>query len=264
LGAQARDGELAAVVALPQVWAHGDGALVGSGAKGLVGETGLLLGGPRIDLAIVATDAGDLALVETRDAGVSIQVRAGTDPTRPLARLRFDHAPFRPLNLSAGALPRLLDAGSVLTAADALGGAQRCLQMAVDYAKTRVQFGRPIGSFQAIKHQLANLALEVEPARALVWYAAYAWDTRAADTSRACALAKAHLADRFTSAARAAIEAHGGIGYTWEYDLQIWFRRAVFDQAYLGAPSWHRERAAQLAGWGSNQVADLAERSGVR
>src|SRR6202012_4997780 len=144
---------------------------------------------------------------------------------------------------------RVLDAALVFLAADALGGAEQCLSMAVDYAKTREQFGVVIGQFQALKHQLANMALEVEPSRALVWYAAYAWDSQLPDTSRSAALTKAHLADRFVSVARAAVQAHGGIGYTWEYDLQLWFKRSLFDRAYLGAPSLHRERAAAMAGW---------------
>ena len=93
------------------------------------------------------------------------------------------------------------------------------------------------------------MALEIEPARALVWYAAYAWDAQLNDASRAAALAKAHLADRFVSVTRAAIAAHGGIGYTWEYLLHAWFRRALFDRTYLGGPAMHRARAADLAGW---------------
>ncbi|WP_302480123.1 acyl-CoA dehydrogenase family protein, partial [Sphingomonas bacterium] len=121
--------------------------------------------------------------------------------------------------------------------------------MAVAYAKEREQFGQPIGRFQALKHQLATMALEVEPARALVWYAAYAWDVALPDARRVAAIAKAHLADCFTSVTRAAVVAHGGIGYTWEYDLSIWVRRAFFDRAFLGSPAVHRARAAASANW---------------
>ncbi|MBS0277505.1 MAG: acyl-CoA dehydrogenase, partial [Proteobacteria bacterium] len=119
----------------------------------------------------------------------------------------------------------------VLLAADAFGGAQRCLSMTVEYVKTRHQFGTPLAQFQAVKHQLADMAVELEPARALVWFAAYALDESLDDASRRASLAKAHLADRFTAIARASVLAHGGIGYTWEYDLQLWFRRAIFDSA---------------------------------
>ena len=137
----------------------------------------------------------------------------------------------------------------MLVAADALGGAQKVTDMSVAYAKEREQFGQPIGRFQALKHQLAHMALDAEPARALVWYAAYAWDADLPDAPRAAAIAKAHLCDVFVRVARAAVAAHGGIGYTWEYGLNYWFRRAAFDRAWLGSPSEHRARAADLAGW---------------
>ena len=116
-------------------------------------------------------------------------------------------------------------------------------------AATREQFGQPIGKFQGLKHQLAQMALEVEPARALVWYAAYAWDAGLADAPRAAAMAKAHLCEVYTRTTRAAIAAHGGIGYTWEYGLNYWFRRSIYNRAWLGSPAQHRARAADLAGW---------------
>jgi len=131
----------------------------------------------------------------------------------------------------------------------AFGGASRCLDLAVEYAKTREQFDRPIGAFQALKHQLANMALEIEPARAMYWYAAYTQDHAPAEAARSAALAKAHLTDVFAQAARDAVEAHGGIGYTWEYPLHMWVKRSLFDRAYLGIPAIHRQRAADLAGW---------------
>jgi len=196
---------------------------------------------------IVVGLADGLAVVEGREH-VEAEPIHGSDLTRRLWRLKLNGAPFRPIG-GADVGQRLLDAALVLVAADALGGAGQCLDMAVEYAKQREQFGVIIGRFQGLKHQLANMALEVEPARALVWYAAYAWDLALPDASRVAAHAKAHLADRFVSVAHAAVQAHGGIGYTWEYDLQIWFRRSLFDRAYLGAPSLHRERAAALAGW---------------
>ena len=121
--------------------------------------------------------------------------------------------------------------------------------MSVEYAKQREQFGQPIGQFQALKHQLTQMALDVEPARAQLWYAAYAHDADLDDAPRAAAMAKAHLCDVYVRTARAAVAAHGGIGYTWEYGLNYWFRRAAFDRAWLGSPSEHRARAADLAGW---------------
>ena len=94
-----------------------------------------------------------------------------------------------------------------------------------------------------------NCAIDVEPARGLYWYAAYAWDHVPEAAAASAALAKAHLCERYLQAARDMVEAHGGIGYTWEHEAQIWFKRAMFDFSFMGAPSRHRERAARLAGW---------------
>jgi alkylation response protein AidB-like acyl-CoA dehydrogenase len=141
------------------------------------------------------------------------------------------------------------DAGLVLLAADAFGGAQQLLEMSVEYAKTRQQFGVTIGSFQGLKHQLANVAVEIEPARGLYWYAAHAFDHVPDESERTAALAKAHLGQVYMQTARDAVEAHGGIGFTWECDVQIWFKRVMFDRLWLGAPELHRERFAALEGW---------------
>lgn len=200
-------------------------------------------------LFLTQDSAGAMMLVEA-GLGVTITPVASTDRSRPLARVQFDGAKTH--QLFAGSDPmtqRIKDAALVLIAADALGGAQHCTDMSVAYAKEREQFGQPIGRFQGLKHQLAHMALEVEPARALVWYAAYAWDAQLPDAPRAAVMAKAHLADVYTRTTRAAIAAHGGIGYTWEYGLNYWFRRAVYDRVWMGSPAQLRARAADLAGW---------------
>ena len=198
---------------------------------------------------LLGTEGGGLSLVEA-GAGVTVTPVKSTDRTRRLSSVAFSgaaaHKLFAPGDPFVG---DLYDAALVLIAADALGGAQHCVDISVAYAKEREQFGRPIGSFQGLKHQLAHMALDVEPARALVWYAAYAHDADLPDARRAAAVAKAHLADRYVAATRAAVAAHGGIGYTWDYGLNYWFRRAVFDRAFLGSPAFHRARAADLAGW---------------
>ena len=147
------------------------------------------------------------------------------------------------------AVDRARDAGLVLLAADAYGGTRRCIDMTAKYALTREQFGQPIGAFQGVKHQLADLVTEVEPALSLWWYAAHAWDQIPEAAARHAALAKAHLCDLYDRATRICTELHGGIGFTWEYDLHLWFRRAIFDRAYLGGSEHHRARAAALAGW---------------
>ena len=193
--------------------------------------------------------SGELVLIEAGD-GVRIEAVASTDRTRPVSKVAFDGPKSHVLFAANDPKKQhILDAALILIAADALGGAQHCVDLSVAYAKEREQFGQPIGRFQGLKHQLAHMALDVEPARALVWYAAYAWDRELPDASRASAIAKAHLSDVFTRSARAAIAAHGGIGYTWEYGLHYWLRRAIVNSAWLGSPGTHRARAAALAEW---------------
>ena len=201
------------------------------------------------DLFLTDDGAGGLQLVEAGDA-VTIEAVAATDRSRPVSKVSFGAVTAHPL-FAAGdpMVQRLRDIALVLIAADSLGGAQHCTDLSVEYAKTREQFGQQIGRFQALKHQLAQMALEVEPARAQVWYAAYACDAGLPDATRAAAMAKAHLGEVYTRTTRAAVAAHGGIGYTWEYGLNYWFRRSIHNRAWLGSPAQHRARAAELAGW---------------
>jgi alkylation response protein AidB-like acyl-CoA dehydrogenase len=205
--------------------------------------------GAHADVIVVGTAGGGLALVEREAEGVELVHADAADRTRPTWNLALADAPCEVLPGGAEASSRLRDAGLVLLAADAFGGASRLVEMSVEYAKTREQFGVTIGHFQALKHQLANMAIEIEPSRGLYWYAAHAFDHLPDEIERSAALAKAHITDRYLAVARDAVEAHGGIGFTWECDVQIWFKRAMFDRAWLGSPAVHRERAAALAGW---------------
>lgn len=201
------------------------------------------------DYFLVVDRAAGVWLIPAGE-GVTIEPLKSTDRSRPVSKVVIADGAGNAIFAASDAMTaRLADAALVLVAADALGGTQKVTDMSVAYAKEREQFGQPIGRFQALKHQLAHMALDAEPARALVWYAAYAWDAALPDAPRAAAMAKAHLCDVFVRAARAAVAAHGGIGYTWEYGLNYWFRRAAFDRAWLGSPSEHRARAADLAGW---------------
>ncbi len=201
------------------------------------------------EVIVVGVSGGGLALVERAGDGVQTEPTDGVDRSRRLERLKLENAACDPLPRGAEAAPRVRDAGLVLLAADAFAAGHRLVDMSVEYAKTREQFGVTIGHFQALKHQLANMAVEIEPSRALYWYAAHAFDNIPDEAPRAAALAKAHICERAMQIARDAVEAHGGIGFTWECDVQIWFKRAMFDRAFLGTPAVHRERAAQLAGW---------------
>jgi alkylation response protein AidB-like acyl-CoA dehydrogenase len=197
------------------------------------------------ELFVVGCRGGALALVEA-DAGLRVADEPTLDRGRPLAALELDAA-AEPLAGFDG--DRLVDAASVLLAADAFGAAHQLVRATAAYAQTRQQFGQPLAQFQAVKHQLANMALDVDPTRGLWWYAAHAFDHAPAEASRAAALAKAHVTDRAQDVARAAVEAHGGIGFTWECDVHIGFKRVMFDRLWLGAPELHRERFAALEGW---------------
>ena len=214
------------------------------------------------DLFVVGTRDGGLALVAKGDPGVRIEPVRSVDRTRGLADLVLEGAASEALPDAAAAAPRVRDAGLVLLAADAFGAAWTLLRRTLEYVGTREQFGTPLAQFQGVKHQLANAATDLEPTRGLLWYAAHAVDHLSERAAHAAAQAKAHVGDRAIDTARIAVELHGGIGYTWESDVQIWFKRILFDRAYLGAPEVQRERVARLAGWeGTPQGARRAPRS---
>ena len=210
------------------------------------------------DFVVVAARTGEsgddvsLFVVETRAPGVRIRMLKGVDLTRRVCALDLDGvrvAPGAELSGGRSLYARLLDIGAVAIAADSLGGMDRALAMAVEYAKVREQFGKPIGSFQALKHGAAEIVAELEPARALLWYAAYAQDAGAADAPRAAAMAKAQLCSIYSRGTDRAVLMHGGIGFTWEHDIHLWFKRARFNESFLGSPVYHRERVAALGGY---------------
>jgi alkylation response protein AidB-like acyl-CoA dehydrogenase len=231
-----------------------DAARLATRARGgaLTGRKPLVPSAAIADAILVAAqdDGGPgLWLVERGAPGLEVTPLAGTDMTRRVAAVELGGAPAARVASGRAAIDRARDAGLVLLAADAWGGARRCLDTTASYALTREQFGQPIGAFQAVKHQLADLATELEPALSLWWYAAHAYDHIRDRAERHAAIAKAHCTDLYDRATRVATELHGGIGFTWEYDLHLWFRRAVFDRAFLGEAAYHRQRAAALAGW---------------
>jgi alkylation response protein AidB-like acyl-CoA dehydrogenase len=227
------------------VWQPEDWALAGGDAL-----TGTKLNVPYPELAdvfVVGVAGGGLVLVEREASGLELQPIDGVDRARRIGALVFDGTECEVMPGTAA--DRVRDAGLVLLAADAFGAGARLVDLCVEYAKTREQFGVTIGHFQALKHQLANMAIGIEPSRALYWYAAHAFDHIPGESARSAAIAKAHITDNVMQIARDSVEAHGGIGFTWECDVQLWFKRAMFDRAFFGVPSLHRERQAQLAGW---------------
>ncbi|HVN87315.1 MAG TPA: acyl-CoA dehydrogenase [Candidatus Binatia bacterium] len=228
------------------------------------------LGGTKLFVADAATadvivaafrtsgkDASGVSLfLVPRDApGLTLTALPTIDQTRRVYEVAFDdvEVPAEAVLGKVGAgwprLARVLAAAAVLLAADSLGGAQKCLEMAVEYSKVREQFGRPIGSFQAIKHIAAEIVSEIEPARSLVWYAAYAYDGKPREASRAASMAKARLSDVYMRAADRAVQMHGGIGFTWEHDMHLWFKRAKWNELAYGDATYHRELVAALGTW---------------
>ncbi|EHJ62399.1 acyl-CoA dehydrogenase family protein [Novosphingobium pentaromativorans] len=196
---------------------------------------------------------GGLAVIGTRDGLAIAKVGADAfrpdetplDLSRPLATLSLGGGALEPLADRDGA-QRLYDALLVVAAIDAAGAGQQTLAMAVDYAKTRKQFDRLIGSFQALQHQLAEMAVDIGPAHFPCWYAAHAWDRGAHDAHRMALLTKAHATDMAVKTARKAVECHGGIAYTWEYPLHFLLKRSMQDRLTLSLPSELRSQVAAL------------------
>lgn len=206
--------------------------------------------GPQTQLFVVGLAGGRLGLVERDSAGVRLEPVDRSDRTRPLADLRLENAVLDPLaGGGAGVAEAIMDAARILLAADAFGAAWRLIRLTTEYTQNREQFGTKIAQFQAVKHQLANMAMETEPMRGLVWYAAYAFDHLEQEVAREAATAKAHITDRAVQIGRSAVSLHGGIGFTWECDVHFWLKRTMFDRVWLGSPASHRERLARLAGW---------------
>ena len=220
----------------------------------LDGHKSFVLDGTAAGLILVAagTDAGlSLFAVDGSAAGLTRTVLPALDPTRKLGRLELAGVTGRLLGSpgdAAAALDRTLDIAAIALAAEQLGGAQRALDMAVDYAKIRQQFGRPIGSFQAIKHRCADLLLEVESLRPAVSYAAAAVTESPEEIPVLASLLKAQASETYFHAAAENIQIHGGIGFTWEHDAHLYFKRAKASELFLGDASYHREHLATRIG----------------
>jgi alkylation response protein AidB-like acyl-CoA dehydrogenase len=203
-------------------------------------------------LVVAATDGGrSLFAVDADTSGLTRTVLPTLDQTRKLARLEFTAVTAQLIGSLGDAdavLDRTLDVAAIALAAEQLGGAQRALDMAVEYAKIRHQFGRPIGSFQAIKHRCADLLLEVESLRSAVGYAAAAVADDSEEIPALASLLKAYASETYFHVAAENIQIHGGIGFTWEHDAHLYFKRAKSTQLFLGDGNYHRDRLATRIG----------------
>ncbi|OFV88233.1 MAG: hypothetical protein A3J75_07375 [Acidobacteria bacterium RBG_16_68_9] len=197
-------------------------------------------------------DGVTMVLVETKSPGVSTRVLKTMDQTRKLCEVRFDDvtvgndAVLGEVDRGWPLLDRLVDCAKVALCAEMCGGAQKVLDMSVEYAKVREQFGRPIGSFQAIQHKCANMMVQVESAKSATYYAAWAVANEVPEAHLAACMAKAYCSDAYRATSAEGIQIHGGIGFTWEHDMHLYFKRAKGSEVTFGDATWNRELVAQV------------------
>jgi alkylation response protein AidB-like acyl-CoA dehydrogenase len=197
-------------------------------------------------------DGIGLFLVPKGAKGLEVKLLPTMDQTRKICEVRLN-------DVSVGAdavlgdkhggwapLTRVLERATVALCAEMCGGAQRVLDMTTDYAKIRIAFGKPIGSYQGVKHKAADMLVDVENAKSLTYYAAWAVDENVPDAPLAASMAKAYTSDAYRKVSGAGIQLHGGIGFTWEHDLHLYFKRAKSSEFTFGDATYHREKVAQL------------------
>jgi alkylation response protein AidB-like acyl-CoA dehydrogenase len=220
----------------------------------LTGHKMFVIDGHTANLILVAArTANGISLfgVKSDAAGLTRTPLQTMDQTRKQARLEFAGVDAWLIGTEGGAaegLSKTLDLAAVALAAEQVGGAQKCLDSSVEYAKTRIQFGRPIGSFQAIKHKCADMLLEVESAKSAAYYAGWAAAEDSDELPVVASLAKSYCSEAYFHAAAETIQIHGGIGFTWEHPAHLYFKRAKSSELMLGDPSYHRELLAQRIG----------------
>jgi alkylation response protein AidB-like acyl-CoA dehydrogenase len=225
----------------------------GSDVK-LNGEKMFVIDGHIANLIIVAAKSGagtSLYAVQGDAAGLTRTPLSTMDQTRKQAKLEFKDTPAKLIGTEGqgwSVLEKVLDLAAVGLAAEQVGGAQFVLEMAVQYAKDRIQFGRPIGSFQAIKHKCADMLLEVESAKSAAYYASWCAAEMNDELPSVASLAKAYCSEAYFHAAAENIQIHGGIGFTWEHPAHLYFKRAKSSELLFGDPTYHRELLAQRIG----------------
>jgi alkylation response protein AidB-like acyl-CoA dehydrogenase len=226
------------------------------GGFALSGVSDFVIHGDAADLLLVLArtpgtqrDTGvSVAVLPARTPGITIRPHVMLDLTRPMSRVELDAVSVSREQLlgepgeAGAAVERGLNLARIALASEALGGAQYVLEMTTAYVRQRVQFGRPIGSFQAVKHRLADMMIEVEAARSAAWYGACVAQEDTAELAEAAAIAKSYCSDAFFDCAANAIQLHGGVGFTWEHEAHLYLKRARATGTLLGSPGWLRER----------------------
>ena len=260
-------GEAKATLALTEPNARWDAA--GVTLTAAPAASGSVLNGTKLfvpdahlaDVLVVAARTGSAKAPEEgvslflvpRDAdGLAVKLLPTMDRTRKLCEVSFENCRVGPDALLGArdhawpALTRVIERATVALCAEMCGGAQRVLDMTTEYAKIRIAFGRPIGAYQGVKHRAADMLVDVENAKSLTYYAAWAVDENAPEGALAASMAKAYASDAFRRVSAAGIQLHGGIGFTWEHDLHLYFKRAKASEFAFGDATYHRERVAQL------------------
>ena len=240
-------GKASAGAAVSEAIAAREDARISSSSGRLTGRALFVLD-HAADVYLVADDQRKMHLVEAKAPGLTSTRLTTVDKTRHVGELRFEGVTADPLPGSddPAILADIIDAGRIVLAADTLGAAQNMLDQAVAYAGQRRQFGRVIASFQAVKHMCAEMAAQLEPCRAMVWYAAHAFDAIPEESRLTACHTKAHLGEVGKFVAKTATEVHGGMGFTDLLGLHYWFKRIGFNRQLLGGPELVREEAARL------------------
>jgi alkylation response protein AidB-like acyl-CoA dehydrogenase len=216
-----------------------------SAANGkLTGEKLFVSDAAVADFLVVVARNG-VFVADSKARGLKVSPMSGMDLTRKLYIVEFTNTPAEEIG-SPKDLPRAFDVATAALAAELVGGMQRTLEITVEYAKTRKQFGKPIGMFQAVQHQCADMYLETESARSAVYYAGWALEENSPDAANAVSIAKMYASDAGRTVGNRGIQIHGGMGFTWENDLHLYYRRAKASETAFGDATFHRERIASM------------------
>jgi len=239
-------GEVRATVAFVEAsasWNPQDVQLSATNGK-LTGEKFFVSDAAIADFIVVVARNG-VFVVDSKARGLRISPMSGMDLTRKLYGVEFSNTPAEQIGSSTD-LSRAFDIATAALAAELVGGMQRTLDITVEYAKTRKQFGKPIGMFQAVQHQCADMYLETESSRSAVYYAGWALEENSPDAATAVSIAKMYASDAARTVGNRGIQIHGGMGFTWENDLHLYYRRAKASETAFGDATFHRERIARL------------------
>jgi len=224
-------------------WSPRDIQLTAANGK-ITGEKYFVSDAAIADFIVVVARNGVFA-VKAKALGLKISPMLAMDLTRKLYVVEFNNTPAEEIGAATN-LARAFDVATAALSAELVGGMQRTLDITVEYAKTRKQFGKPIGTFQAVQHQCADMYLETESSRSAVYYAGWALEENSPDASTAVSIAKMYASDAARTVGNRGIQIHGGMGFTWENDVQLYYRRAKSSETAFGDATFHRERIASM------------------